>query len=129
MTSIINKQRCDLLNIDACLFKTRSGSHITVYVDVPDVSELTHKELIISQVLLQSVKDEFSETYDDLDIEYFSYHNKIVLCVYPTQINETICIDLTEHIINIIASIQTDNQSDDMIQINYTGAVVLTAID
>jgi len=126
---VTNKLRCDILNIDAHAFNNRSGSHILVYVDIPDVEDLSTKKLIVEQILLQSVKDEFSETYEDLEIEYFSYHNSITLCIYPTKISEELCIDLTEHIINIIQSINNDNLHEDMIEIKYYRSLIMTTIN
>jgi len=122
----LNNTRCDLLNIDTYTFNNKFGSRLTVYVDIPDVELPFNKQLIIEQILLQSVKDELSATYEDLEIDYFSYYNKIQLSIYPTNISEELCIDLIEHIINIIQSINHDNSHQDMVEIVYNRSLILT---
>ncbi len=123
----ILKARCDTLNVDYHSFNKCSGAHILVYVDIPDVEEHVNKELIISQILLKSVKDEFEETYPDLELEYFHYYNKIEICIYPTLVGVELCLDLTEHIINIIDTIHDDNSlTDDMVELNYYRSVIIT---
>jgi len=117
------EQRCERLNIENNLFRAGIPSSIEIYFDIPDLQYDKDKILLIRTIILPSIKDILGDTYPHILLHYMIQPDMIQIGFNTEPNNHDTYIDIIEHTISIIETINEDNADiPDIITINYDRA-------